>query len=406
MPKILSPVLERVSRGELCAGCGLCAGISDGAIRMDVVAPGFNRPTTTKAVTPEIDAIIDDCCPGSTVAPWAEAPNTHFAWGPWRSIGTGYSTDPDLRYSASSGGMISALALQAMDAGLVDAVVQVGRHSDDPIRNAVYVSNDTDGVRKWVGSRYGPSSPLADIGTLLADTRRFAFVGKPCDVSALRQLAKHDARVNARFPIMLSFFCAGIPSHTGTEEILEDLGVAKTDLADFKYRGDGWPGYATATRKDGSLERMSYFDSWGHRLSKRVQYRCKICPDAVGGVADVACGDAWYGDDRGYPLFDEADGRSLVIARTEAGVALMGAAQARGAVVVDPLEIAEVSKMQQSQEQRKTLVLARLVAAALLFQPRYRAKGLSIGTAARQAGIRISVKNVLGSIRRIVLGMR
>ena len=55
---------------------------------------------------------------------------------------------------------------------------------------------------------------------------------------------------------------------------------------------------------------MSYADSWGAHLSKHVQFRCKICPDAVGGVADIACADAWYGGDSGYPQFDEAAGRS------------------------------------------------------------------------------------------------
>ena len=60
------------------------------------------------------------------------------------------------------------------------------------------------------------------------------------------------------------------------------LGVAPEDLAAFRYRGDGWPGYATATRRDGSAERMSYNDSWGDILTRHVQFRCKICPDGVG----------------------------------------------------------------------------------------------------------------------------
>src|SRR3546814_3899161 len=38
-----SPTVERVLRDDLCSGCGLCAGVSDGAIEMTVVAPGYNR---------------------------------------------------------------------------------------------------------------------------------------------------------------------------------------------------------------------------------------------------------------------------------------------------------------------------------------------------------------------------
>src|SRR3546814_17149397 len=38
-----SPTVERVLRDDLCSGCGLCAGVSDGAIEMTVVAPGYTR---------------------------------------------------------------------------------------------------------------------------------------------------------------------------------------------------------------------------------------------------------------------------------------------------------------------------------------------------------------------------
>ena len=50
---------------------------------------------------------------------------------------------------------------------------------------------------------------------------------------------------------------------------------------------------------------MSYAQSWGEILTKHVQFRCKVCPDGSGGFADVACADAWYGDERGYPSFEE-----------------------------------------------------------------------------------------------------
>ena len=168
------------------------------------------------------------------------------------------------------------------------------------------------------GSRYAPVAPLAAIAAELDAGGRFAFVGKPCDVSALRQWAKHDPRIDVQVVVMLSFFCAGTPSQAGTDRIIKRLGANPDRLASFRYRGDGWPGYATAVEADGRTTRMSYAASWGEILSREVQYRCKICPDAVGGVADIAAADAWYGDEGGYPSFDEQEGRSLIVARTEA----------------------------------------------------------------------------------------
>jgi coenzyme F420 hydrogenase subunit beta len=373
---------------------------------MGIDAAGYARPLQNAPLEPSAEAMIAAACPGHTVAPWPRDAGEDMQWGPHRDVMTGYATDSALRQSASSGGGISALAIHVLQAGLVDAVVQTGVDPADPTRTVTRISDSTETVAASVGSRYGPSSPLSDFTSLLEDPRRFAFIGKPCDVSALRSLAKVDARVNERFPIMLSFFCAGIPSLKGTDQILADLGIARADLADFKYRGDGWPGYATATRHDGSTERMSYEDSWGGRLSKVVQFRCKICPDAVGGSADVACADAWYGDENGYPTFEETDGRSLMITRTAAGKALVDAARAEGIVATEPVPIRDIDKMQPSQARRKRLIASRLVAMAVTFQPLLAPKGVGIAATARTAGVGETVKSFLGLIRRIVQGRK
>ena len=64
-----------------------------------------------------------------------------------------------------------------------------------------------------------------------------AFVGKPCDASALRALAKRDPRVAVHVPLILSFFCGGIPSHDGVGRILQTMGVSEGELRAFRYRG-------------------------------------------------------------------------------------------------------------------------------------------------------------------------
>jgi coenzyme F420 hydrogenase subunit beta len=238
----------------------------------------------------------------------------------------------------------------------------------------------------------------------LAQPGRFAFVGKPCDVTALRARARQDPRVNEKVPLMLAFFCAGMPSAAGTRRILDRLDVAERDVAAFRFRGDGWPGYATATLKDGTTRRMSYADSWGDILSKEVQFRCKICPDATGNVADIACADAWYGDARGYPSFDEQDGRSLVIARTPAGLALLDAARAAGALETTPLAISEIARMQPAQARRKKQILSRLAAMMVAGRPRPAYRGLQLAAAARLDKPAAQARSFAGLVRRFMQG--
>ena len=297
--------------------------------------------------------------------------------------------------------MISALLTHALATGQVDFVVQTGADPEAPLANRTIVSTDAAEVFAAAGSRYTASAPLAELERWLAMPGKFAFVGKPCDVSALRARARHDPRIDAKVPVMLAFFCAGIPSAEGTRRILDRLGVAESDVATFRYRGDGWPGYATATRADGTSERMSYADSWGDILSKQVQFRCKICPDAVGGDADVAAADAWYGDDRGYPSFEEQEGRSLVMARTASGQALLDGAIAAGAVATTPLALGEIALMQPSQARRKRQVLSRLAALKLAGRPVPRYRGAQIWSAAKQEPLVAQAKSFAGLLRRI-----
>jgi coenzyme F420 hydrogenase subunit beta len=399
-----SRTIQRVVKGELCSGCGLCASVGGAAMR--AVPPGYNRPQPLPQVTAEQERMLAESCPGARVAPWQEAPHVHPYWGPYHRVATGWATDEDIRHRASSGGGLTGLLVFALEAGLVDRVVHIGADPDLPTRNRVVVSRSRDGVVAGAGSRYAASSPLEEISRMLDEGGRIAFVGKPCDVGALRQFGRFDSRVAVHVPYILSFFCAGIPSQTGADRILAELGVAPEELREFRFRGFGWPGLATAVAHDGRTAEMTYERSWGHHLSREVQFRCKICPDAVGGVADVACADAWYGGETGYPTFEEQAGRSLMMTRTAAGEALLEQAMAAGAIATEPLDLAEIDLMQPSQARRKRLIRARVGATRATLQPAPRMDGLMVGEAAARADAREALQNFAGTARRIVQGRR
>lgn len=399
----LPPILEQVVAANTCSGCGLCAGIDDGvALRRD--GKGWWRPAAVAAPKPESDAILREACPGATVAPWRPAPNSHDVWGPYHRCLTAWSTDAELRHVASSGGVLSSLALFALRTGRVDRVLHVGMDADHPLLTAIRRSVDREDLLAGAGSRYAPAAPLAELRAELARPGRILFIGKPCDAGAMRQMTRLDPALADRVPIILSFYCAGTPSQTGTDRILDELGVRPEEVASFRYRGDGWPGYAAATRADGSSERMTYADSWGRILCNDVQPRCKICPDAIGGAADVAAGDAWYEDESGYPSFAEAEGRSLVLTRTGQGDALMADAERAGFIATEPLAIAEVEKMQSSQAWRRRVVISRLMALRVMGRFTPRTRGLKLLAAARGETPLEHGKNAAGMIRRVLVG--
>ncbi len=217
-------------------------------------------------------------------------------------------------------------------------------------------------------------------------------------------MAKTDARIARQIPVMLSFFCAGIPSRNDALALARAMGADPDDVEGLVFRGDGWPGYARASLRDGRQLRMDYNTSWGTILNRHLQFRCKICPDGTGEFADVVCGDAWYSKD-GYPDFAERPGRSLVLGRSAVGEALLGAAAAAGAVVLEPLSATEIAGMQPYQTIRKQTVLARLAGMALAGRriPHYRR--MRLAAAARRAPHLLLLRNIAGAFLR-ALGRR
>ncbi len=376
---------------------------------MAMTAPGYLRPVQNQALLPEQEAAIAATCPGLAVR-IETGDGSDPLWGPVRVARSGWACDRERRFAGASGGVLTALSAWLIDSGTVDAVVQVAADPARPLGNIVVISESAASVQAAAGSRYAPSAPLAGLDALLrqhrADGRRFAVIGKPCDAAALRAWTRLDPVAAAAFPVNLSFFCGGVPSETGAWQLLERLGVAPGDLASFRYRGMGWPGFATARRRDGGESAMTYHDSWGGILSHHVQHRCKICADSSGMAADIACADAWMQDATGAPLFDEAPGISLILSRTSLGERLVAGAEAAGAIRTAPFDMTRLEAIQPGQSNRRRVVPSRLMAQRLMARPVPHYRGLHLWRMARQAGLRRNLRNFLGMLRRAVAGPR
>lgn len=394
--------LNRVAGGNLCAGCGACAGAFPDKLTMEMSPPGFLRPREIAPLNSTEEDALARFCPalGQTVD--AKGRSDHTLWGPYLEMRTGWSTDPEVRFAGASGGALSGLLIHLLESGEVEAIAQIAAASDRPIANQTVISTDRAGVLASDGSRYAPSAPLSQLTDLLASGRRHAFVGKPCDVVALRALASERSEIAAAFPVLISFFCAGVPSEAGGRAVLTALGTELEEVESFRYRGQGWPGRATAILKDGREASMSYHDSWGGILSKHVQHRCKICADGTGKAADIVCADAWESDAAGYPVFDEAEGISLIVGRTEVGVRVLKDAVTAGQIETDTFDVKLLAAIQPGQRERRRALLARLLALRLAGRPVPLYKGLHLWSAARQNPFLRNLKNFLGMFRRVL----
>jgi coenzyme F420 hydrogenase subunit beta len=248
------------------------------------------------------------------------------------------------------------------------------------------------------GSRYAPVSNTVEGESC------DAFIGKPCEVSARFQLASQSKLMGERPPILLSFFCAGTPSQHATAELVKTLGAEQGDVTSLRYRGNGWPGEFEVRTADGRVRTMSYEDSWGYNLGRKLQLRCKLCADGTGEHSDIAVGDYWATDSRGFPKFVNAEGNSVIVARTQRGASLIAAAVAQGVVMLEPIDLDCVAAVQPLQTERRKTLAGRLAGRRLAGHrvPHYRGYNLfyhlflnpaanlraTIGTFSRSVGLR------------------
>lgn len=398
--------LETVLGDGLCSGCGLCAAIlGPERARMELSEPGYLRPRLMGAPSPAEDAVIAQVCPGSRVdLPPGGDGLAEPEWGPLLRVATGHAVDADLRQRASSGGALSAVLSHLLESGQANYVLQVAASEEVPWLNQLVRSADGAAVRHASGSRYAPSAPLEPLLRCLDEGRPFVVVGKPCDIAALRAYSRHDPRVDQLVTAMIAFMCGGVPSAKGVELLVRKMGADPADVRAFRFRGEGWPGRARALLADGSERTISYNESWGGVLSRHVQLRCKICADGIGMSADLVFADAWYGDDTGYPLFEEADGRSLMLARTPRGLAIAAAAESAHMLRTEALDGAEISRMQPYQLRRIRLTWSRLLAMRFAGRGTVRYAGLPLSLFALSAGLTASLRDFAGTLLRIARG--
>jgi coenzyme F420 hydrogenase subunit beta len=97
-----------------------------------------------------------------------------------------------------------------------------------------------------------------------------------------------------------------------------------------------------------------------------IQPRCKICPDAIGQVADIAVSDSWL---NGGPAVEDEPLNGIVV-RTKRGLELFEAAVEAGVLEIKRESgVAEIGELQSHQVRKRRAVWARLTGMAIAGKP-------------------------------------
>lgn len=378
---------------KYCCGCGMCNSFTQGCID----DRGFYRPNNANEFFKKFDSSVCYCnSVGENVG--------NNLWGDIKEAYYGYSNDEETRHNASSGGVLTELACFLLNKKIVDCIIQIKVSEESQMKTEVIYSITEQDIKQSWGSRYTASTSLLNILDNIEIDKKYAVIGKPCDIRVIREYLNKHKELEKNIVILLSFFCAGTPSKQANKLLLEAMGFDKSNISKFTYRGNGWPGITTCETDSGNIYSMEYEKSWGKYLGRDIQDICRFCWEGTGEAADICCGDGWYVKN-GKPSFVEGKGRNVILARTNKGNLVLKKVQEENKISLEKLDDLEIlNEMQPGQYMKKVTMFSKVIAMRLMLRkvPNYNLKQLY--KFSKQIDSKKNFRIFIGTIKRILSG--
>lgn len=382
--RLVSP--RDVVRSGLCIGCGSCAAQAQG-VRMAFDGDGHLKPHGAGPWWREATPAFSATCPFSPQAAdetqlarelFADAPAADPKLGRLRSAWVGAVAEDGFRSGGSSGGMVSWVAAELLRRGLVDGVAHVAAAEDPAAEGRFFryrISRTEQEVRAGAKSRYYPVE-LADVlAQIRAMPGRYAVVGVPCFVKAVRLLQRHDPVIRERVAFTLGLFCGHMKSARLVESFAHQMGVPLRDVqaVDFRLKDPRRPANwytAHLQLRDGRSVQRDWFHlaegDWGSGFF--MNSACNFCDDVVAETADISFGDAWL-----EPYSSDGRGTNVVVVRSKAVEQLVLSGIGAGRLALERVDAGFVRRTQAAGlRQRRQGLAYRLTWARGGIAPRKR----------------------------------
>jgi coenzyme F420-reducing hydrogenase beta subunit len=393
--RIVSPA-EVVSAG-LCIGCGSCvAQTGDRKAEMTWDKYGQLKPTGGDWLKVRSES-FSRTCPFAPAAAnedqlaaiqFPSATRIDSQIGRFEKAYVGHVEEDDFRADGSSGGMVSWVAVELLERGLVDGVVHLAA-TDDPKADGRYfryrVSRTLKDVRDGAKSRYYPIDLASVLSTIRSEPGRYAVVGIPCFIKAVNLLRVEDPLLRERIAFTLGLVCGHMKSARFVESFAWQMGVDPGAVTGVDYRikdPDRPANWYTAqlTLRDGDLRRKDWWHlvdgDWGSGFFQNSA--CDFCDDVVAETADISFGDAWV-----EPYSSDGRGANIVVVRSLQLQDLIDEAGSAGRLQLHEVDAAFVHETQAAGfRQRREGLAFRLSrhAPRLPLRKRVDPDGVRVGT--------------------------
>jgi coenzyme F420 hydrogenase subunit beta len=277
----------------------------------------------------------------------------------------GQSKDIEVQRRCSSGGLISSLLIFALEEGIIDGAIVTKMNEKNPLDPEVFIATTKQEVLSATKSKYCPVPVNLGLRKILKENGKFAVVGLPCQIAALRKAELKDRALLEKVKLHVGLICNHSPTFSATHFLLQKMKIECSKVEKLEYRSEGWPGGLSVYLKDKSKRFVSLNDPlyWGHVFNYYFwPRRCFLCIDKVCELSDLSFGDAWLPE-----LNSSQMGHSIVISRSAVGQALLENALLKDRICLSRLDSKKVIES-QALDKVKGRLAARFFISKLLLK--------------------------------------
>ena len=261
----------------------------------------------------------------------------------------GSSTNEQIRFKATSGGVGSSIVKYLLDKKIVDYALSFEYDSASLSYIPCLIKSFSD--YKICGSIYQEIDLIRQLKLMLSNKSgggKIVFFSLPCQTRALKKIC-----IDAGYePLTIGLTCSSQQSHEATSYLLSRLKIRENEVEKIQYRGNGWPSGIQIKKKDGNEIFIKNNGSiWTRIFHSRlfIQPRCFSCTNTLNDYADIVLADPWlkkYTD-------EEKIGKTLFATYTKVGESCVNGSIKAGYITAELIDNETLYYSQRTTIKRK-----------------------------------------------------
>lgn len=218
----------------------------------------------------------------------------------------GYSTDSNVRFNATSGGIGTSFLKWLFDKNIIETSISFVFNSNTLSYEPQIIHSFND--YRISGSIYQEIDLIGFIKSHLNEIKGvFACFALPCQTRAIRKILRSAGHKS----IIIGLTCSSQQTIDATKYLLKREKIPENDIVDIQYRGNGWPsGIQIKTKKDEVIFVSNNNSIWTQIFHSRlfIRKKCFKCQDTLNRFSDITLADPWLNN-----IFEkEKIGKTLV----------------------------------------------------------------------------------------------